>query len=125
MAVWNPNANAVFLQALDLRSPHEVQAYLTFPGIGVIGVKSWQKTRKNRGQSESSPRCGIPVGDAVSPEGVGRKTRRVGLQPTPQDWPGSGRELSRSTRPDCQSSRVAGAFLFLPLLAQLLGAGRG
>src|SRR5262249_17526777 len=38
----------------------------TFPGIGVIGVKSWQKTRKNRGQSESSPRCLNAVNPAVA-----------------------------------------------------------
>src|SRR5262250_386881 len=39
----------------------------TFPGIGIIiGVKSWQKTRKNRGQSESSPRCLNAVNPAVA-----------------------------------------------------------
>src|SRR5215469_5345886 len=38
----------------------------TFPGIGVIGVKSWQKTRKNRGQSESRPRCLNAVNPAVA-----------------------------------------------------------
>src|SRR5215469_947183 len=38
----------------------------TFPGIGVIGVKSWQKPRKNRGQSESSPRCLNAVNPAVA-----------------------------------------------------------
>src|SRR6516162_4467085 len=38
----------------------------TFPGIGVIGVKSWQKTRKNRGQSEISPRCLNAVNPAVA-----------------------------------------------------------
>src|SRR5215813_6732452 len=36
-----------------------------FPGIGVIGVKSRQKTRKNRGPSESSPRCLNAVNPAV------------------------------------------------------------
>src|SRR5262249_10069322 len=39
----------------------------TFPGIGVIGVKSWQKTtRKNRGPSERSPRCLNAVNPAVA-----------------------------------------------------------
>src|SRR5262245_51194452 len=28
MAVWNPTANAIFLQALDLRSPQEIPAHL-------------------------------------------------------------------------------------------------
>src|SRR5262249_3621296 len=37
-----------------------------FPGIGIIGVESWQKTRKNRGQSESSPRCLNAVNPAVA-----------------------------------------------------------
>src|SRR5215831_20204787 len=38
----------------------------TFPGMGLIGVKSWQKPRKNRGQSESSPRCLNAVNPAVA-----------------------------------------------------------
>src|SRR5215471_5731733 len=38
----------------------------TFPGIGVIGVKSWQKPRENRGQSERSPRCLNAVNPAVA-----------------------------------------------------------
>src|SRR5215831_14503796 len=38
----------------------------TFPGMGLIGVKSWQKPRKNRGQSESSPGCLNAVNPAVA-----------------------------------------------------------
>ena len=37
----------------------------TFPGMGIIGVISWQKTLKNRGQSASSPRCLNAVNPAV------------------------------------------------------------
>src|SRR5215831_3584729 len=44
----------------------------TFPGIGVIGVKSWQKTRKNRGQSASGPRC-------LNAEAVKREDPRRGM----------------------------------------------
>jgi hypothetical protein len=42
----------------------DVPGRATFPGIGVI-VKSWRKTRKNRGQSESSPSCLNAVNPAV------------------------------------------------------------
>ena len=39
---------------------------LDFPGIRAIGVKSWEKPRKNHDHSESSPRCLNAVNPAVA-----------------------------------------------------------
>jgi hypothetical protein len=38
---------------------------MTFPGIRAMGVKTWEKRRKNRGHSESSPECLNAVNPAV------------------------------------------------------------